>query len=165
MLNVKPLKQRNTVEPQTKRKKISRAIMVDEFETKTPALSDAAPHQTIGSNQKINYASSGIQPRLLKKLRTGKFTIENRLDLHGLNTEQARARISHFIQHCQLANNKCVLVIHGKGSSNKAPVLKSMVNHWLQQIPEVLAFCSALNKHGGNGAIYVLLKSNPHRDQ
>ncbi|EXJ09223.1 Smr domain protein [Nitrincola nitratireducens] len=39
-------------------------------------------------------------------------------------------------------------------------MIKSCVNDWLQQIPQVLAFTSAQPKDGGTGAVYVLLKRN-----
>ncbi|MGY8862749.1 MAG: Smr/MutS family protein, partial [Pseudomonadales bacterium] len=39
-------------------------------------------------------------------------------------------------------------------------IIKSHVNHWLQQLDAVLAFTSALPKDGGTGALYVLLKKS-----
>jgi DNA-nicking Smr family endonuclease len=54
-----------------------------------------------------------------------------------------------------------VLIIHGKGGYDGGPsLLKSQVNHWLKQMPEVLAYHSAVRQHGGLGAVYVLLKRN-----
>ena len=48
-----------------------------------------------------------------------------------------------------------VKIVHGKGSE---AILKTCINGWLRQLPEVLAFCSAPPKDGGNGAVLVLLK-------
>ena len=55
-------------------------------------------------------------------------------------------------------------IIHGKGIDS---ILKTCVNGWLRQIPEVLAFCSAPAAQGGNGAVLVLLKKREkaNRDQ
>jgi DNA-nicking Smr family endonuclease len=52
------------------------------------------------------------------------------------------------------------MVIHGKAfsQSGQQPVLKSYVNDWLRQLPQVLAFCSAQPKDGGSGALYILIK-------
>jgi len=122
-------------------------------------LSDAQDHQLIQSEESMSYSSNGIQPKALKKLRAGKIPIEAHLDLHGLTVDQARQTVSHFIVDCQAINMKCVLIIHGKGSMKKTPLLKSMLNHWLKQIPDVLAFNSAQIAHGGRGAVYVLIKS------
>jgi DNA-nicking Smr family endonuclease len=50
-------------------------------------------------------------------------------------------------------------VIHGKGrgSGQRGPVLKHVVNHWLRRMDGVLAFASARPVDGGTGAAYVLL--------
>ena len=40
-----------------------------------------------------------------------------------------------------------------------SPVLKNVVNHWLQRADNVLAFGSARAVDGGSGSIYVLLRS------
>jgi DNA-nicking Smr family endonuclease len=54
-----------------------------------------------------------------------------------------------------------VRIVHGKGkrSGNRGPVLKHLVNHWLQRMDAVLAFGSARAVDGGSGAVYVLLRS------
>ncbi|MGH8236763.1 MAG: Smr/MutS family protein, partial [Steroidobacteraceae bacterium] len=44
-------------------------------------------------------------------------------------------------------------------SGPRGPVLKNVVNHWLQRADNVLAFGSARAVDGGSGAIYVLLRS------
>lgn len=81
------------------------------------------------------------------------------LDLHHLNADTARDRIVNFLARELSENTRCILLIHGKGSlKGEAPVLKNLVNHWLRQIPLILAFHSAIPRHGGNGALYVLLK-------
>lgn len=38
------------------------------------------------------------------------------------------------------------------------PVLKGKVNVWLRQKGEVMAFCTAIPRDGGTGAVYVLLR-------
>jgi len=51
--------------------------------------------------------------------------------------------------------------VHGKGrrSRQPGPVLKGLVDHWLRQRDDVLAFCSARPADGGTGAVYVLLRA------
>ena len=55
-----------------------------------------------------------------------------------------------------------VRIIHGKAHSNKdrQQTLKSHTNHWLKQMPDVLAFCSAPSAGGGTGSVLVLLKED-----
>ena len=43
--------------------------------------------------------------------------------------------------------------------------IKSYVNHWLREIPEVLAYHSAQRHHGGVGAVYVLLRKSEQKKQ
>ena len=101
----------------------------------------------------------GAQKSVLKKLRGGKLGVDATLDLHGLTVEQAREQLIAFMLECKQLGYRHVLIVHGKGyrSHNKA-VIKPMVNHWLQQADDVLAFCSAQPKDGGTGAVYVLLR-------
>lgn len=40
----------------------------------------------------------------------------------------------------------------------RKPMIKSHVNTWLRQHPQVLGFSSCLAKHGGTGAVYIILK-------
>jgi DNA-nicking Smr family endonuclease len=107
----------------------------------------------------LSYNSSGIQNRVMKQLRAGKYPVEHLLDLHGFTVDQARNALIAFLEECRQAQLKSVLIVHGKGfrSKNK-PVIKSMVNRWLRATDQVLAFHSALPRDGGSGAVYVLLR-------
>ena len=103
--------------------------------------------------------AGGIQKSVIKKLRSGKLPVDSVLDLHGLTIEQARLQLIDFIEECRQFDYRHVLIVHGKGfRSRDKPVIKPMVNRWLQQADEVLAFCSAQPKDGGTGAVYVLLR-------
>jgi DNA-nicking Smr family endonuclease len=108
----------------------------------------------------LEFMRPGVQKSLLKQIRNGRFPAEDRIDLHGHTRDQARLRLLQFIQHAQLEAYKIVCVVHGKGfhSDDGRPVLKAMVNKWLQDIPEVLAFTTAQARDGGTGAVYVLVK-------
>lgn len=123
-------------------------------------LSDEYDPTDIETGEELLYARPGIQHGLLRKLRRGQFSISAELDMHGMTVSVARREVLDFINHCQTRNMRCVRIIHGKGrgSLNKQPVLKAKLNHWLQQIDAVLAFCSARPVDGGTGAVYVLLK-------
>lgn len=103
--------------------------------------------------------AGGARKSVLKKLRAGKLPVESKLDLHGLNVEQAREQLIEFLNECRQFDYRHVLVVHGKGfRSENSPVIKPMVNRWLREANEVLAFCSARPKDGGTGALYVLLR-------
>ncbi len=108
----------------------------------------------------LEFMRPGVQKSLLKQLRNGKLSVEDNIDLHGQTRDQSRQALLLFIHESQQHGYKMVCIVHGKGyhSEDGRPVLKAMVNKWLQNIPEVLAFTTAQPKDGGTGATYVLLK-------
>ncbi len=116
--------------------------------------------QLVDSEQELIYATNGVQLQLMKKLRKGHLPWQQGLDLHGHSVDRARDELSRFIRDSAHEGSRCVLVVHGKAlKSDGAPALiKSYVNDWLRQMPQVLAFVSAQAKDGGVGALYVLLK-------
>ena len=95
----------------------------------------------------------------LRDLRRGRWVTQEKLDLHGLNRDQARAAVATFLAECQHHGYRCVRIVHGKGLSSpgREPVLKKLVLGWLSQRREVLAFCQARAAEGGAGAVVVLL--------
>jgi DNA-nicking Smr family endonuclease len=109
----------------------------------------------------LSFAASGIQKRVLRHLRAGKFDIDAELDLHGLTVDEAKRRLGRFIHLCLADGCRCLHLIHGKGyrSEGDHPILKNRINLWLRQHPDVLAFCSAKSAEGGTGAVYVLLRN------
>ena len=137
-----------------------RAAAVDEHYDELLNLSDEQTPQ-LKPDDLISYQQAGIQHGVFKKLRLGKYAIEDRIDLHKLQIEQAKQQLVRFIHSSQHQGYRCILVIHGKGQHGNPPArMKSYVSHWLPQLKEVLALHSAQPYHGGYGAIYVLLRKN-----
>lgn len=115
------------------------------------------------SDEYIEGAVQGFSPNLMKRLRQGRFPIQNHIDLHGLTKQEAEAKIREFIIKSHSLGLRCVLLIHGRGlnSENHIPVLKERIPVWLNRGPVkkiVLAFSTARPYDGGTGAIYVLLR-------
>lgn len=107
----------------------------------------------------ISYKQAAISHKTLRKLRKGQYNVEAILDLHGMNTEEAKIAVEQFLIQCLQRQVRVVLIIHGKGHHSQGPVLKNKLNHWLRATKSILAFCSAAPEHGSRGAIYVLLKN------
>lgn len=111
--------------------------------------------------------TAGVDRRQAERLSRGKLAVEATLDLHGLTQDAARARLDVFIEAASDAGRRCVLVITGKGLMKEdGGVLRQQVPRWLNQPPNrgrVLAFDYAQQKHGGMGALYVLLKRRRER--
>lgn len=136
-----------------------RSHETDEYPQGTTPLSDPTAVSDIDPGEKIAYSKPNIPPRTLRKLRRGQLDQDSIIDLHGKRVDEARNIIETFLTYYAPPPTSCVRVIHGKGlGSNKGPVLKKMLYHWLPQHPRVLAFCSAQPADGGTGAIYLLLK-------
>lgn len=123
------------------------------------ALSEAWV-EPIDPEQRLEFSRPGLQLTRYRQLRQAMIPIQYQLDLHGYKIEEARELISEFLIHCRNRNLTCVRIIHGKShrSKDRQATLKSHVNHWLRQLPEVLAFCSAPAAEGGTGSVLVLLK-------
>jgi len=131
----------------------------------SPALSDQFVIDVL-PEERLYWAEAGVQKSQMQRLSRGQFSFAGSLDLHGLNIERAREQLLAFIAEGQRLAVRCVRVVHGKASSSveKQALLKSRINSWLRQHPEVLGFTSCLPKHGGTGAVYVLLKSQSAKD-
>lgn len=108
-----------------------------------------------------------------RKIRGGRIEIEARVDLHGLRQSEAHAALRSFLFRCQSRGLRFVLIITGKGKSaaadspyrdfeNERGVLKRNVPRWLEE-PDVrsivVSFTTAAVQHGGEGAIYVHLRT------
>lgn len=115
---------------------------------------------SVQGDQFLTYKQVSLSDKLFRKLRKGQFPIEAVLDLHGKSVMEAKNAVEGFLSQCLLHKIKIILIIHGKGSLSHKPILKNKLNNWLQHLDVVLAFSSATAAHGGQGALYVMLKSN-----
>ncbi len=105
----------------------------------------------------------GLDPAIMGKFKAGSFSYEAHLDLHGLNSLQAFESLVAFIKKSYMSGKRTVLLIPGRGrnSPDGTGILREKLQEWLIQEPfkrVVLAFATALPKHGGPGAVYVMLR-------
>ena len=105
---------------------------------------------------------AGVDKRLAERLKRGQLTIDGMLDLHGLTQEEAHRQLDGFLGDAANSGRRCVLIITGKGVwRSDSGILREMVPRWLNEAPNrarVLAIATAQPRHGGSGALYVLLK-------
>ncbi len=132
---------------------------------KPPSATRAAPRDlAVGRVVDVDKATA-------QRFRRGDLPIDARLDLHGMTQERAHDALVEFLLRAQDRGARCVLVITGKGSlySGTGPelqrhdrgVLKRAVPRWLNAPPLrpiILAISEAQPRHGGSGALYILLK-------
>ena len=108
-----------------------------------------------------SYLRAGLANSVLRDLRRGRWVIQDEIDLHGLNREQARELLAGFLARSLRHGVRCVRIIHGKGlgSPGREAVLRRLVRGWLMQKIEILAYCQAKPQDGGEGAVIVLLRT------
>ncbi len=129
--------------------------------TSPPPIADTLSDHGAGDEPLTEFLRPGISRMILRKLRRGQIPLQDRLDLHGLNSDEARLLLLEFLRHATQHDLRHVCVIHGKGwhTDGGEGILKIRTRHWLTQCPEVLAFCEAPPNAGGGGAVLVLLKN------
>ncbi len=118
----------------------------------------------------------GLDRNTAQKLSRGQMTIDAKLDLHDLRYDQAKYALERFIDMAYHAQKRCVLVITGQGQAHKdkgaslkdrpwyeptSGVLKRHLPVWLAQpsmAAKIIAVEPAQQRHGGEGAVYILLR-------
>jgi DNA-nicking Smr family endonuclease len=121
-----------------------------------------------------------LDRRKVRRISSGSVEIEDRLDLHGLTQVVAHRRLVTFIQRAASKGMRTVLVITGKGAIRQpvaarggklddgdTGILRRSVPRWLAEPPlqaMVLGCRIAAPRHGGEGAVYVLLRRLRRRE-
>jgi DNA-nicking Smr family endonuclease len=107
-----------------------------------------------------------------RRLERGRLSVEARIDLHGMRQREAHAALRRFLKDAQRHGHRHVLVITGKGAgtdesrpfyeADERGVLRQAVPHWLSQpdlAPVVISYSEAPRRLGGEGALYVRIRS------
>lgn len=115
----------------------------------------------------LEFKRPGIQNGVFRKLKQGRYEAEARLDLHRMTVQRARAEVFGFIEESFEHGLRSIMVVHGKGETSAQTQasgrLKAYVDHWLRELDQVQAFHSAQPRHGGTGAVYVLLRKSEEK--
>lgn len=134
------------------------------YEGSSETLAESATFFVTTLGEAIEARGTGVDVKLLRRLKAGEPRVEARLDLHGRSRDEALRALERFLELAREDGKRCVLVIHGRGSHSHddAPVLKPLVWRWLTTAPAaaaaVLAFASARPAEGGDGATRLLLR-------
>lgn len=111
-----------------------------------------------------------IEPKLRRKLRSGRIEIDGTLDLHGMRQDEARAALNRYIPARYARGDRTILVITGRGLKKvdgdatkiiEKGVLRAMLPVWLAEpalAPLISGWDAAAQGHGGEGAFYVRLR-------
>ena len=127
---------------------------------KAAASPSAPPARAPRSAPKSSAPPLDIEPNRARRIVLGREEIAARLDLHGMDQDQARSALQAFVLGAQARGARAVLVITGRGSTGDG-VLRRRTPEWLAEPPlraAVAGISHADRRHGGEGALYVALK-------
>lgn len=161
MRDVKRLRAKTRVLARPKPEPTARFTRADRQDVLRESLTLPTDEVALSTGDELSFRRPHVPETILTKLRRGHYAVDAEIDLHGLTAVEAKGALREFIAEAIDRRMTCVRVIHGKGrrSGPRGPVLKNVVNHWLQRSNTVLAFGSARAVDGGSGAIYVLLRT------
>ncbi|MGH7947656.1 MAG: Smr/MutS family protein [Candidatus Binataceae bacterium] len=151
--------------------KINRNVVSEDAEVLaqlSDLVSGQAPFDITETEEYVEGARVGLDPRLLTRLRRGEFAVQADIDLHGMIQADARVELETFVLESVRKGRRTVLVVHGRGhrSPGGNPVLKHAAAKWLSHGMlggHVLAFATARAHDGGAGAMYVMLRRDRKR--
>lgn len=159
MADVKPLRGDDRIDPvPANTPAVARQRRRDEKTVIRELLEYQGDPAELETGEELLFLRAGHQPRLLRRLRRGYFSVADTIDLHHLSVHTAREVLLDFIDQAVSRGKGCVRVVHGKGlRSRHLPKLKIMTNQALRKHPGVVAFASCRPVDGGTGATDVLL--------
>ncbi len=102
-----------------------------------------------------------VSKKSIRNFNKGNVFIEDKLDLHGFTEVEASNLLENFINQSVEDGKRLILVITGKGKEGEG-IIKNNIVSWLNKSTlrnKILAINYASKKHGGSGAMYILLKN------
>lgn len=163
------LKQMNGVKPIKKNNKIEKEksdIKNKIIQKKNTTIKDI---EVVVKNSKFNLEHINIK----KNIKNKSFTIDKKIDFHGINLLESEELFSNTIKECYNGGLRCLLFVTGKGlfkvKNNNADsppklyhgVIRSAFTDWVTSnkfARQILSYEKASIEHGGDGAFYVYLR-------
>jgi len=154
----------------TVRPAAGRTVPVALVQTAAPPAPPAKARAAEGPHPVVSPVSTpaapgprSIEPGRMRRITREREGMGPRLDLHGLNQDEARARLNAFLARAHAEGWRAVMVITGKGTRGDG-VLRRYTPEWLAaaDLRHIVAgVAEAHRRHGGEGALYVALKRKP----
>lgn len=131
----------------------------DEIEARSEFQRGLDDSSGLAAGDLLSYRRDSVPPPLFQRLKRGRFSVQDELDLHGATAVQAESMLRQFLAEAHDHEHGCVRIVHGKGQrgAGDVPVLKNLVDRVLRHRADILAFHSAPAAQGGTGAVLVLL--------
>jgi len=139
-----------------------------------PAVATVIPPPARPSRPSQPPRLAPLDRRARSRITRGTVSIDARIDLHGMTQASAHRKLRNFIEDCQENGKKIVLVITGKGRPDathgidaERGILRRQVPIWLGSAElrsYVIGYEPAGRSHGGEGALYVRIRSRRKSD-
>ena len=164
LLGVEPLELDTEEEP-------CDSFEVDELADEEPEKSDSVLFLEAVGDLNVSFVDQYPQdedqpeavPRRMKQLRKGKISIDQTLDLHGMQSSQVAGKLKSFIANARYHQQQVLLVITGKGlhSDSGRALLREEAERFLDREgrKEVAEWGRAPRQFGGDGALVLFLRN------
>lgn len=103
-----------------------------------------------------------------KRINKGALIPDFSLDLHGANLDAAYSRLMHGLMQARAMGARVVLIVTGKprpvdpmDRAERRGAIRAKIADWLaasEHASDIVAIRGAHRRHGGQGAVYVVLK-------
>lgn len=103
-----------------------------------------------------------------RRIRGGTLAPDMAIDLHGHTLSSAHAMLNHALSSALARDLRILLVITGKPPKAAVPnresrrgAIRGEIGHWLETSPfadRIASVRQAHPRHGGDGAIYIILR-------
>jgi DNA-nicking Smr family endonuclease len=135
----------------------------------TPAKPIVAPHKLVrSSGPPRNEDRHGLDSSWERRIARGGLQPDFSLDLHGSGLDQAYGRLMHGLAQARAMDARVVLIVTGKPRPTEAAdrghvrgAIRAKIVDWLgasEHAGAIAAIRAAHRRHGGPGALYVVLK-------
>ncbi len=138
----------------------ARPVAAPQAKAKAAAPPPPAQHRPIGAH--------GLDTSWDRKLARGQLAPEFTLDLHGCTLDAAHGRLMHGLTQAKALGARLVLLVTGKprpadpaDRTNRRGAIRAKVIDWLassEHAADIAAIRGAHPRHGGQGALYIILK-------
>ena len=147
-------------QPTTERSRLEDSMALDELRA---LVGKEVTWQFHREDEHVEGRIESVSGQVLRSLRRGEYEPMRKIDLHGLTVPEALRKLKSWIFEARADGVRCGLIITGRGhhSDGGIGVLQQEVPQALQESPlstHLLAFATAIPRHGGPGALYVLLR-------
>jgi DNA mismatch repair protein MutS2 len=104
--------------------------------------------------RKLNNKNNNKKEKKRRELKLNLARIDSKIDLRGLDAEEACFRTDKYLDEAYMANLGEVSIVHGKGTG----VLRKAINDMLKKHPHVKNYRLGEYGEGGDGVTIVTLK-------